>query len=1410
MAEDNVVTQEAPQEVEEFEFEETYIDEQVGEEDSVYVDTPPIPSDVSKKKVRAIDSAIKASASGDDPVAAYQEAYINDSNNVFMNASRNTVEAVTGVMKYAGQVPADAVAAEAENIVKRSKEPLLGPFYAYVDSLPTAASMSPEERKGAAYYTWLNNKMAEVYDEMSWLDIASDFLVAGLVPDTNIRIKEIADYIGADFGGMDYMDTTEFQAKMSSAISKLPVEARAALVNDLVDNWEQFGFVDNKLEMIAFLGRMTTFDSEEQAWSHIENALERTDQGMMALGLGKVFRWLGKKGTILRQMKRVNDLEGARVAAKAAMQGALKEVGVDPLDGANSVQPFKEIAKLTAGADESLALDIVTMDKQLKRLVDEYDPLDLPLSEADRTARIDKALKAAELDPEVTNVKVVEMDGKGFTLEMDTSAGAKKQKVSYKLSDIGSWVEDEQKVGKVPGSFVWSPNYRLSSVRKDLVQTPHIGLLQGAKFRKEIAEVAKRNFQSLSKKEFKKVDKLLLSGDGKGKVFSYSEAVDIGIDGVKYTPKEYKAYLGARKIFDAMYDVMNKRIIEEMKIRNVKKVTYNGVERAGKVYDEAVSAFRSFSTSNTHSKWYSVDGKVIKESLTSDLVKDMYAKGYKLVRAEGDDLFTTKGINTEWAFVKVGDIAELSGRVLSKVPGYVPKIREGANFFLKRKTKVKIGDKTVDRLVTERYASNYEDLKKFLATVDNPEDYIIRSDRQMSSAELAAEQIKVQGGLFTGKRKTSPIPYGTGEVEGTRKTALESLQRYINTIASSMPMSIYREGLRQKWINSAVEAGVLPSYTGKESFAALSVMIDHTHPKSRFFTQTHQEISFMSGMKTTSEQIFDTNLVKLGKYLEGTGIPFSKRLARFAYENRLQDAINVMKTAAYHTMLGMGNVAQTFIQGSGALVALSVNPVHGMKGLAHALDFMVLDQIGRFGNVKQLGKKLDVDAWRLWNKSGMREGVTSTNLDYTSIFADAPYDAGVLRKVLSNSDFFVKSGEMFYSRVAFGTAYDYMKAKLKRPLTDKDLPEIINRAEDYRMNMSRANTSKFQRGLISLPTQFMQVQTKFIEKVIGNDFTAAEKVRLVGAQAALYGSVGLPFVGTIVEPFLDGFGINAKDTPPEKLRIYKNGLMGYLLTEGTGLNIDFGGRVALGNDLAERALSFLIGDTNAVEMALGPSFSVLERTTDVLERACYVHKIMFHADDVDDATMLAGAKVIGTELLNIPASTRNILKAYTMLNSGMYYNKAGKAVFEYREPTFTAAFGQAMGFSNTEVSDWYDLAGVVDPFSNKKAVEGMATMMASTLTKMLNSGADEQYMYAAAYNALRSSLQGSDNADKVMEKFVNHLKSPNSPWREAYYKAMEKLGNNYQEGISEIMKDSKVRTNVSLAKEIEKAGIGEY
>jgi hypothetical protein len=39
---------------------------------------------------------------------------------------------------------------------------------------------------------------------------------------------------------------------------------------------------------------------------------------------------------------------------------------------------------------------------------------------------------------------------------------------------------------------------------------------------------------------------------------------------------------------------------------------------------------------------------------------------------------------------------------------------------------------------------------------------------------------------------------------------------------------------------------------------------------------------------------------------------------------------------------------------------------------------------------------------------------------------------------------------------------------------------------------------------------------------------------------------------------------------------------------------------------------------------------------------------------------------------------------------------------------------------------------------------------------------------------------------------------------------MEKLGNNYQEGISEIMKDSKVRTNVSLAKEIEKAGIGEY
>lgn len=1388
---------------------EEYYEEPVMDDENLVVLPPVVTPNTSQKKSEAISAGIKASSMGQDAVEAYERTLAGVDGDKFEQTANNVKESISTLLSVADQVDAQALANQLVETGNRAKDSVLGPYYAYVDSMPQAMSLSKEARDEAAYYSWLNDTMAKEWDNMSGWDIAEDIFSSIVTPNSNYRISELGEYLGVNMTGVDYLDTTSFQMQVTKAISQLPVEGRAKLLQGVVDNWEQFGIGEDRMALLDFLGKVTSFDENEQTWTHFGEITERVDQGTIALGVGKVIKSMGKAATAIRQIARLKDAEGVRLAAIAAMRGQLKGVGVDPLDGANTVVPCKNITRLTEGAPDGFETEIVNMDRQLQAIIDDFDSMGLPLTEEEKAARIDSAIKRIEAEANVTNVRMTENGNSGFTITFDTTTGRRDVSVDYTLDDIGSWTEAQQTTKAISGFWetIWSPNYRLESVRPDLTQAHNRGVLQGSKIRAAIDNVVHQVLYGLNKTEMGRVDNLLLRGDDSSKVFTYAEAVEVGIGGVKYTPKEYKAYLGIRSVYDKMHGLMNKSIIAVQKIKGIKRVRYADADYFAKVYDDVKSAIQGFS----HSKYdtsYILDGKLYSNKLSADELSELYGRGYRLVR-NSDDFFSAGSTSAEYAFVKLDDISETGGVVLNKVPGYVPRIHKGNNFFLKRKTQVTVGGKKVEKLVTERYADNFTDLEEFRKSLPNPDDYVIRADRQMSASELEGDIIKTYGGLFKGKRTSKPLPYGKGDVTGPRTTALESLQRYINSIANAMPLNVYREGIKQKWINSAKEAGVLRGYDGTESFQGLLYKLDPHNPKSVFFRQSHDEISLIAGVQTLDEQVALSRVMAAGRWLEGSKIPWGKNIAAMLYNNKHANAMGVLKTAAYHTMLGLGNISQVWIQASGALVALSVNPVHGLKGIQSMFEFCALDLMRhRPDLLPKLADKMDIEAWKLWDKSGMREAITHTNLDYHNVFNEVPYDAGLLRKALSKSDMFVNMGEMVYSRIAFGTAYDYVKKKLGRMPTIDDLPAIIARADDYKLNMTRANQAKFQRGLMSLPTQFMQVQTKFIEKVIGKDFTVAERLRMLSSQAALYGVTGVPFVGTVANPILDYFGINAKETSPEELTLMKKGVMGMLINDKLGMNVEVSGRMALGNDMFERLFKIGFGDMgNMLHMAMGPSFSLLEKTDDVIERLMSVSNLVYNADAVDDTMMLSAAKVIGQELLNIPASTRNAMKGWIMMNGGMYTNSAGQHIFEYRDPNFLSSLGQAMGFQSTDVTDWYELQGKVQFLSDRKAKDTMAKLLATTVTKMISAGADEQLVYGAAYNILRSSVLNKNGGEAVHKQFIKYLQTPTENWNSLTVKALEKYQNEMAEGIDAIMSRSAIRTNITLSKQLEEAGL---
>lgn len=1380
---------------------------------NVYVDMPKPAPAVAQKKARGVDSAIEAISNNTDPLLAFDQAYVNPEGSIEARAENLKNTSINVPLGLAGQVPADAIAADVKGRKERAETTTLGPYYAWVDTLPDAALLSKREKDDMAYYAWMNNTLAKTWDEMSKTEVAGDLLQTMVVGDNNFRVNDIAKFLGVPTEAGDYLNTVDLNVKMANAFSKLPVEARATLLQEVADSWETMGLFDNKLELMTFMSRMVSIDDFERTAMFVESASDVADQAIIGKFVGgKIWGTMAKATGILPRLAKLKRIDAVRDVAKLGAAAKLKPAGVDPLTAANTMVPMSNMQKLTVGAPKEVADKIMGMEVEMQKIAEGFDPLDLPLTPADRTKRIESAMDAARLEPNVVDVRVVRSDGKTFELETEMFDGMREdvtrrsQTIHYTINDVGAW-EESQQTAKL-GEWVWSPNHRLAGIKEDIVQSPHLGLLQGTRIRSAIDDFVKTSLGPLNKRSMRKVDGLLLRGDGESAVYSYAEAVEHGIGGVKYTDKEYQAYANTRQIFDTMHYLTDKRLKAQWAVKGIREVDINGVKVAGKVYDEAPNANLAMDKATKHSKWYIQDGKLVAKELTKEIIDKAYTQGYKLIHADSAELFELGTQAAEWAFVKNDGIKVPTGFILNRVPGYVSKIRVGANFFLKRKVKRTVGHKEVERLVTERYSSNYADLEKYRKGLDNADEFVVMADRQMTSSELEMEHIRIQGGLFTGSRKSSIIPYGVGEVEGARRTALDSLQSYINNVATSMPMAIYRDGLKQKWINSAKEAKILKGYNGSEGFADLVRKIDDLHPKARFFRQSHNEVSFISGVKTSSETSWATNSFKAGRYVEGIPV-LGMPMARILYSDTIQNIPSTLKTVTYHTMLGLYTPAQLYIQASGALLAFSANPVHATKGFAHALEFALLDVLGHKKNVNALANTFDLNSWKLWDKSGMREGVLSTNLDYNSVFSHAPYDAGFVRKVAANSDIFVKSGEMIYSRIAFGTAYDYMKKKLNRVPTEDDLPAIIARADQYRLNMSKANTAKFQKGLAGIPTQFMQVQTKFLEKLMGKDFTRAERARIVAGQAVLLGAAGAPIVGTLAPPILDYLGINSEELDSETLAVLQRGAVGYAMTDMLHTNAEFSGRLSLGSDIMERLVGAVVAPSLPAigDLAMGPSWSLWTKSTDVFQRLMCVNSLLFSADQMSDTDLLSAGKVIGEQLLQIPASTRNAMKGYIMWNSGMYRNAQGLPVFHYKDPSWQAALAQAVGFQNREVQDWYDLGGEGKFFENKATVDSYAKTMASTMLQMIEAGADEQMVMGAAYNAMLTAALNQNGGDKVLKQTIKLLKKPGTTWNERMVKGLQKYQQEYTESLEELISVSKIRTNVTLSREMEKYGV---
>lgn len=219
------------------------------------------------------------------------------------------------------------------------------------------------------------------------------------------------------------------------------------------------------------------------------------------------------------------------------------------------------------------------------------------------------------------------------------------------------------------------------------------------------------------------------------------------------------------------------------------------------------------------------------------------------------------------------------------------------------------------------------------------------------------------------------------------------------------------------------------------------------------------------------------------------------------------------KWFGFQFRMGLYNPVQLFLQASGQLTTIAIaGPRNGMlaygaKHLMHPLVFT-----GRRDLVNHMAGLATRIGWdrRQFEEcfdGMMRSGwhnVDDTFADLSDYVRTGQTTLG--KKIGTRGLVFFNHGERANRITAWNAAYlEWRTANPVGAMDDDVLKRIMNRADLFTLNMTRASAAAFQQGWTAFPTQFMSYQMRTMELLAGQEIDRAAKLRLLGMNSAMYG-----------------------------------------------------------------------------------------------------------------------------------------------------------------------------------------------------------------------------------------------------------------------------------------------------------------
>lgn len=650
-----------------------------------------------------------------------------------------------------------------------------------------------------------------------------------------------------------------------------------------------------------------------------------------------------------------------------------------------------------------------------------------------------------------------------------------------------------------------------------------------------------------------------------------------------------------------------------------------------------------------------------------------------------------------------------------------------------------------------------------------------------------------------------------------------ALEAELSNTANVVALSFWRDNSINRWFNSAKaflpdDVKNLPPH---EAFIAMENKKFNAYSDAveTMLNRTYKYIANQIGARSSEEKWWE----KINKYvtehlfhhekLRGTKV--GDVLENIGVKWRNSDKIRFVRTLNTHSMLGVMNFSQLLVQANSAAVAIARHPIHGMLAAKNAVPMRVAlmsdnEEVWRMAAASAgiLGKADQedfIDIVKAVRSTGILNNVASTSLynienGKWGIFGGRAADA--MEKAKKGSLFFYNRGVETGRLISFQVAKKEWQAanKGKAWNTEQGLQEIINRMEQYEMHMNKATQGAFQRGIVSLPLQFMAYQLKFATNMTAAAVNSAKwgYLRITNAEAAakfakinatrnvtgkdlvafaagsliMYGTQGNGYDNFITEAI--GETEWWKNLSTEERLYYTQGLAAGLLNSiaealgSDGMQLAVGSRLSPVNFYSELVDSFL-GNKSTFELVSGVSYNNL-RTLGAVGDVLKMWKLDPNVSAEDFGT---GLRVLLTEQV---ASLRNAHK-WNMYRygAGVLHNARGDAKVS---ATKAEEWAQLLGIANAQHADMHTIYRTAKEYrEHKDSTLELAQRLMWLRTIALKDGDDVRA--TEYYAAIQVLLQAEDA--HVRDYVISNLGKPTkhgTKLREALVEHMQDLTKN--------------------------------